>query len=437
MANSITNLGIYQVDRSKYEFKTEGTLIHDEYGELRMVFCSVLVEARTSEIVAFTGLEKYVVDPNRVTVLAESTIRVAMSRVNSFLNYLLHDTKINSLNDVSVNELRHFLIASRYKTDNEEMKSDSWERKHESVFRFLLNYYKYNHGKQVFKYTKDDLEEVFIANNNTEGISGKKVVSKIKDLNVKAPKENDFKHRNRAIMYGHLDTLLFTAKKYDPELYLAIATLDSSGIRIGGVVNLSFSDIYAPTRIGVNEKVIITLVESDRYRKGKAHKGAIKKRRPQEVFPDFCDKFRKALEFHKDYLQAHGYPTSGNNPLFYNNYGTPISATSLSDRIRDLFNNHFLRLLKESSENTPFEGETQAFIESYEKEYPGAHMFRHWFTMYLLTKARLTSGEIMRWRGDANQESMNTYIHENADLIQLFRDSSYTFQRQILEEIIL
>lgn len=66
----------------------------------------------------------------------------------------------------------------------------------------------------------------------------------------------------------------------------------------------------------------------------------------------------------------------------------------------------------------------------------GAHMFRHWFTMYLLTKARLTSGEIMKWRGDSSQESMNDYIHENADLIEIFRESSYTFQSQILEDIL-
>ena len=30
---------------------------------------------------------------------------------------------------------------------------------------------------------------------------------------------------------------------------------------------------------------------------------------------------------------------------------------------------------------------------------------------------------------------MNDYIHENADMIRLFRETSYTFQEQILEEI--
>lgn len=31
---------------------------------------------------------------------------------------------------------------------------------------------------------------------------------------------------------------------------------------------------------------------------------------------------------------------------------------------------------------------------------------------------------------------MNDYIHENADLIEIFRESSYTFQSQILEDIL-
>ena len=91
--------------------------------------------------------------------------------------------------------------------------------------------------------------------------------------------------------------------------------------------------------------------------------------------------------------------------------------------------------LKKSCERQGTYADNAAFIETYEIEYPGAHMFRHWFTMYLLTKAKLTSGEIMKWRGDSSQESMNDYIHENSELIEVFRESSYIFQAQILEDI--
>lgn len=40
----------------------------------------------------------------------------------------------------------------------------------------------------------------------------------------------------------------------------------------------------------------------------------------------------------------------------------------------------------------------------------------------------------MKWRGASSQESMNDYIHENADLIEIFGENSYTFQSQIMEE---
>jgi len=30
---------------------------------------------------------------------------------------------------------------------------------------------------------------------------------------------------------------------------------------------------------------------------------------------------------------------------------------------------------------------------------------------------------------------MNDYIHENADMIRLYRESSYTFQMHILEDV--
>lgn len=113
-----------------------------------------------------------------------------------------------------------------------------------------------------------------------------------------------------------------------------------------------------------------------------------------------------------------------------------MTVQTYSDRVKKLFYERFLPSLKRTCELQGTYADNAAFIEAYEIEYPGAHMFRHWFTMYLLTKARLTSGEIMKWRGDSSQESMNDYIHENADLIEIFRESSYTFQSQILEDIL-
>ena len=112
-----------------------------------------------------------------------------------------------------------------------------------------------------------------------------------------------------------------------------------------------------------------------------------------------------------------------------------MSVQTYSDRLKKLFYERFIPALKKTCEREGTYADNAAFIEAYEIEYPGAHMLRHWFTMYLLTKAKLQSAEIMRWRGDSSQKSMDAYIHENGELIEIFEESSYAFQAQILEDI--
>jgi integrase len=237
-------------------------------------------------------------------------------------------------------------------------------------------------------------------------------------------------------MYGHLEALLYAAKKYEPMIYLSIALQAYSGLREGEVVNLSFSDISIKRRMGTVEKISLDLNKSDKFRMGKSHTGVIKKPRIQDVYCDFVEDIEDAIEFHKDYLEARGFSTEGDHPLFYNKQGNPMSVTTLQSRIRDLFNDYFLKILKETSDNTEFNGETYAYIEAYDDEYPGAHMFRHWFTMYLITKKKLRPEEVRKWRGDSpNSNSYEEYMHLNYDLIEEYRKTAYSFQERLIEDI--
>jgi integrase len=166
---------------------------------------------------------------------------------------------------------------------------------------------------------------------------------------------------------------------------------------------------------------------------GKTDPGSIKKYRKQRVYHDFTETVAGLLEEHTASMAARGLDTGDKAPVFVNRQGSPMTVQTYSDRVKTLFYKWFMPALRATCEKQGIYAEHAAFIDAYEAEYPGAHMFRHWFTMYLLTKAGLTNGEIMRWRGDSSQESMNEYIHENADMVRLFRETSYSFQAQILE----
>ena len=434
--NKVISFESYKIDRTKYSFGVKNLLLHDEYGNQRLYFCIVLLELETKNLVAVTGLEKYVVDLSLAEVLSENTYRYAMSRVTDFLNYLLHNTNTNSINEVTVNEIRGFLIAARTDDSGNDIKSDSWKRIQKDVFVFLENYYKYHKDAVDFGYNGDDLRNIIIIKENTAKRTKKHIVTEYKALNVKAPRGSDHKRRKRVIMYGHLETMLYAAKMYDPMLYLAITLMAYAGLREGEVVNLSFADICEKRKLGVLEKITLDLTENDKFRTGKTHKGVIKKNREQDVYPDFLSNVDDAIEFHKDYLQAYGLLKEGKNPVFYNKYGKAMSVTTMTNRIRNLFNNYFLSILKRTSSNTGFEGETYAFIEAYEDEYPGAHMFRHWFTMYLITKKNLRPEEVRKWRGDSpNSDAYEEYMHLNYDLIEAYKSTAYSFQEGLIGDI--
>ena len=113
-----------------------------------------------------------------------------------------------------------------------------------------------------------------------------------------------------------------------------------------------------------------------------------------------------------------------------------MSVDTYKGRVKKLFYEHFLPDLKKASEQMGTWAIDAPYIEAFEEDYPGAHAFRHWFTMYLFQRAQLTHDEISKWRGDKSRESMLTYIHVNADMLESFKMSAHTFQRSWLEEVL-
>lgn len=430
----IVDLACYRVERERYEFVYKATLVCDRKGKKRKYFCIALEDRSTKIIVSLTGWDKYIFDPNS-GIPAETSNEISVSHVVMFLNYLLHNTDIELLKDVSVEEIRCFLKATKIDNKGEEKKSETWWRIVVDIYNFLENYSKHYKIKEDLSYNIDDLIEKRDINhkyNNVHIQNGKVYIP----LGVMPPKSNDAKHRNRSIMRGHLEALLYAIKLYDPMLYLPVVLMAYAGLRIGEVINLTFADIYAPDLATVVDDMKISLAKSDRYRKGKTHTGVIKKIREQRVYSKFVDKIRQAIEFQKDYLHSIGLKTEGNNPIVYNKQRRPISVKSFGNRLRNLFYDHFLRILKISSESTDFEGETQAYIDAYEREYPGSHMLRHWFTMYLVTVEQLSPPEVRKSRGDSpKSDAYEVYLDVNSDIVQEYKNTAYSFQEQLLRDI--
>ena len=394
-------------------FRNRSVQITGESGEKELFPCIALYEEATDIPICYTGLERYLCHLAKSQRLDGKTLEARAYAVCHFLNYLLWETDIRSLHECSLDTIRDFLKSSRRKQDGEEYNKDTWLRYRDYLTDFLVLYHEYNQDSLPFRYTGTELRTAIVLR---DGQSHRKVAMVYPaSLHLKAPRTTHKK--NRILVDGYLDLLLYEAKKYEPDIALGIALGAYAGLREGEVVNVSFD---APFFKGWD---------------GRTDPGSIKKYRKQRVYPDFVHAVITLLDDHTVSMAARGCPTDKDSPVFVNRQGSPMTVKTYTERVKSLFYQRFLPALHSTCEQQGTFAENAAFIDAYEDEYPGAHMFRHWFTMYLLTKAGLTSGEIMRWRGDSSQESMNDYIHENADMIRLFRETSYTFQEQILEAI--
>ena len=433
--NNIVKLPIAELKeyRSKCCFKNSAVQVKGEDGEIHKYPCIVLYEKETNIPILYTGLERYICNLVDSSLLKNNTLAVRGYAICHCLNYILYETNINSLHECSINTIREILKFIKTKEDGSEYKKDTWSKYRNYILEFFCMYYKHNKDKLPFQYNGEELEKQSIF----DVYQNKSRLYVNTFFHLSPPKTTQ--RKNRILVDGYLDLLLDTAKKYDPEIVLGIALAAYAGLRVGEVVNVSCGRIKIIRKYFAKiSKIEIDITDTAPYFKNwnkKTNPGSIKKYRIQRVYNSFVSKISDMYEYHLALLESKGFDTAKDAPLFVNKQGKPMSVQTYSDRLKKLFYERFIPTLKKTCEREGTYADNAAFIEAYENEYPGAHMLRHWFTMYLLTKAKLQSGEIMKWRGDSSQESMNDYIHENGELIEIFKESSYVFQAQILEDI--
>ena len=420
--------------RNNCLFMNRAVQVVGEDGILKKYPCIVVYEEETDIPIYYTGFEKYLVHLVMSERLSEKTLANRAYAVCHFLNHLLKETNINSLHECDLETIRGFLRSKRAGEDGTDYQKDTWLRYKDYLIDFLVMYHTYNKDILPFNYKGEELKAITIL--KEEFHHKRATIVHNASFHLQAPKTTQKK--NRVLVEEYLKLLLHVAKKQEPDMALGIALQAYAGLREGEVVNISCDRIITRKKgFGVLSDILIDLTAKAPYFEHweeKTDPGSIKRYRIQKVYPDFTDEVYELYLAHIARMKKRGLETGEDAPLFVNKQGNPMTVQTYSDRIKKIFYDHFLPSLKNSCKKQGMYADNAPYIEAYENEYPGAHMFRHWFTMYLLTRAKLTPAEIMKWRGDTNRNAMNDYIYENTDLAEAFRKSSYMFQSQILED---
>lgn len=423
-----------QHDRNQYYFKNAPVLVETEYGDRMMYPCIVLREVASDATVAFPKFERWYLRLVENEHQSSTTLRKRAAAICEFLNYVLHETQKNRLSEVDSNTIHGFVNHYRVRQNGEPRSEESWNRGIVIVYEFLACYRMYNKDQCDFAYSEVDLYSE--ANVWKEG----RYVNVRKCNKYSVTKPDGITKRYRFLVDGYLDVLIFEARKYDPMIALAIVLQAYAGLREGEIVNLTRSSITTGgVRFGRAWKMYIDLRKPAKFavqKKGKSEFGSIKVPRKQEVYPKFIKETMKMLADHESMLDGLGASDAKDAPLFINKKGGAMSVTTYCQRLEKLFKEHFLPALRRLCDTEDAWAEHAPFIEKYEKQYPGAHMLRHWFTMHLLTRCGLQPEIVSKWRGDRSVVSIASYMHINGEMIDLYRDTVITFQKQLLEEVL-
>ena len=221
--------------RQKCCFMNRAVQVEGEDGELQKYPCIVLYEEATDIPILDTGLERYLCHLVKSELLNGKTLSAKAYAICHFLNYILKETDINSLHECTLGTVRGFLKSMKTKEDGTEYSKSTWLRYRDYVMDFLLMYYTYNRDILPFQYVGEELKSLTIVKD--EKHHKKATIVHNASLHISAPKTTHKK--NRILIDGYLDLLLYEAKKYEPDITLGIALGAYAGLREGEVVNVT------------------------------------------------------------------------------------------------------------------------------------------------------------------------------------------------------
>ncbi|MBQ6856586.1 MAG: site-specific integrase [Lachnospiraceae bacterium] len=427
-------------ERKQFVFKSVPVRILVD-GTDRLDFpCIGLYHRKTGIAAAHPGFERWYLKLKEARLQKSETLRKRSRNICSFLNYLLWETYIDRIEDISLDNIRGFLVSFRMTADETERDPAEWARGIEDVYWFLLEYIQHNenHG---FRIRSEDLFMVEkIPNRRTKR---DEILYNYNYLGVRPPKRH--RKKNRFLPESYMEILIFEAEKHDPMIALGMALQAYAGLREGEIVNLTRSSVGLKYGgFGRVNRIEINLWDEAPFAKNwkkKTEFGSIKIYRMAKVYPDFHSKILSLYNRHDEILEGMDVGKDMKAPLFLNEWEKPMSVDTYKRRVKKLFYEHFLPDLKRMCLSDESWAMNAPYIEAYEKEYPGAHMFRHWFTMYLIKHVAVTKKQdiidiVSDWRGDASREAMEDYLHVNADIVSAYKTTVLQFQKTLLEEVL-
>lgn len=416
----------------KFELKKLSFITNDE---IVYYYHICLVDKINDLILNYTRFEDYV--SYDALFVSDKTVKMKLNDISWFLNQIFIENNFNKIQELTYNIIKNILqnfANGTYNENNMPPKSETVSKRTKNIFSFLANYYEAHKDKVTFNYTKNELfKKQEILTKNTFNHEQKKI-KLVPNITLIKPRVS-IPIKNRELPVPFLTCLLDAAYQFKPNLVLPIMIQAFCGLRESEICNIGYAQLM---KLQYNfDEIDVRNLDL----KAAKHIGNVKVKRRQPVYPKFKELLEKET---KNYLillnkkLKHDEILSDKDaPAFYSVQGRILTSQTYSRYVKELFYDYGILKMEKyvSSLRIPQqEQKYNSLLNKYKEEYPGAHMFRHYYTIFLMTNIKnINAIQLMAWRGDCSIKSSLDYINNKGILMERYKEASLNLQQLIIK----
>ena len=364
----------------------------------------------------FTDFHRYVKNASKIKSISDDGNK-RFSYVVKFLNYVFGEIGITSLDQLTLDMVREFLMHYGLGTlpgDTKHRKRSTVEICVKTILDFLTLYLNERKGKTILS-----AKELY---NTTSYTNKRGKIIKKKEPSFEIYFDDSYTEQMifRDMPNAAFEMLFAHIAKQHKDLLMVIALGAFVGLRPSEACNVRREDsplgpgILFHQSHGETFKVEIDLRKEIPLRSDLKPTGRIKKERMQAVPIIFLEVFLDAYNDYMSYLKGRKYEKDY-GPLNLNKQGKALTYAVYYQRFSNIIRKEMIPIYLNSND-----AEVVFFGQLLQEHNISPHIFRHWYTTQLVLSGVNEISELMSARGDKSPDSAWVYLQNKGEIAKQY-----------------
>lgn len=385
-------------------------------GDNHIVTKQFIILKLTDGTMQFTNLHRYIKSAPKIKSVSDDGNK-RFVYVVKFLNYVFREIGITSLDQLTLDMLKEFLMHYGLGTlpgDTKHRKKSTVETCVNTILDFLTLYLDERKGKAIL--SPKDLYTITTYTNK----HGRLIKRKEPNFDIYFDDSQTEQMIFRDMPNTAFEMLLAHIAKHHKDLLMVVALGAFAGLRPSEACNVRREDSPLGAGILFHQsngevfKIVIDLRKEMPLRSDLKPTGRIKKERLQTVPYIFLEAFLDIYNDYMNYLKGKKYEKDY-GPLNINKQGKALTYDAYYQRFRRIIREEMIPLYLNSDD-----AEVVFFGHLLQEHNISPHIFRHWYTTQLVLSGVSEISELMSARGDKSPDSAWVYLQNKGEIAKQY-----------------